>query len=212
MVVGKILESCALEMKRRLNGLSHREYLARHGPLVVTREYERPRELTWSDETYRGDAYGAYAWAVYVAEVSFDELTCEAHVEDFVALQEIGRVLNPVLAAGQIEGGVAQAIGFTLFENVVWKDGRMANNQMTNYIIPTPADIPPIRVYFEENPYAFGPGGAKGIGELPMDGAAPAILNAIENATGISFNRIPLMPEALMETFQSHKKAQKEQK
>jgi CO/xanthine dehydrogenase Mo-binding subunit len=59
---------------------------------------------------------------------------------------------------------------------------------MTNYIIPTAADIPPIRVYFEENPYAFGPGGAKGIGELPMDGAAPAILAAIENATGVSFN------------------------
>jgi len=103
-----------------------------------------------------------------------------------------------VLAAGQIEGGVAQAIGYTLFENVVWKDGRMANNQMTNYIIPTPSDIPPIRVYFEENPYAYGPGGAKGIGELPMDGAAPAILNAIENATGVSFNAIPLMPESLM--------------
>jgi hypothetical protein len=60
----------------------------------------------------------------------------------------------------------------------------MANNQMTNYIIPTPADIPPIRVFFEETPYAYGPGGAKGIGELPMDGAAPAILNAIENRLG----------------------------
>jgi len=60
-------------------------------------------------------------------------------------------------------------------------------------------NIPPIRVYFEENPYAFGPAGAKGIGELPMDGPAPAILNAIENATGQSFNRIPLLPEAMME-------------
>jgi len=135
---------------------------------------------------------------VYVAEVVFDELTYEARVEDFVALQEVGRVINPTLAAGQIEGGVAQAIGFTLFENVVWENGRMLNNQMTNYIIPTPADIPPIRVYFEENPYAYGPGGAKGIGELPMDGAAPAILNALENATGISFNRVPLMPEEMM--------------
>jgi CO/xanthine dehydrogenase Mo-binding subunit len=94
---------------------------------------------------------------------------------------------------------VAQAIGFTLFENVVWQDGRMANNQMTNYIIPTAADIPPIRVFFEENPYAYGPAGAKGIGELPMDGGAPAILNAIENATGVGFNYVPLMPEVLMD-------------
>ena len=74
----------------------------------------------------------------------------------------------------------------------------MANSQMTNYIIPTAADIPPIRVHYEENPYPHGPGGAKGIGELPMDGGAPAILAAIEDATGASFTHVPLMPEDLM--------------
>ena len=215
MVVGKLVESAVLGLKQTLVGSgllppeynesdfrkACAEYIAKFGSLKTSSTYQPPPNVHWDDEKYQGDAYGAYAWAVYVAEVSFDELTYEARVEDFVAMQEIGRVLNPVLAAGQIEGGVAQAIGFTLFENVVWKDGRMANNQMTNYIIPTPADIPPIRVYFEENPYAYGPGGAKGIGELPMDGAAPAILNAIENATGMSFNRIPLMPERLMKAF-----------
>ncbi|HEU4871800.1 MAG TPA: xanthine dehydrogenase family protein molybdopterin-binding subunit, partial [Pyrinomonadaceae bacterium] len=187
MVVGKLVESAVMGLKQTLIGsglLSPEynesgfkracaEYLSKFGSLKTSSTYKPPPNVHWDDEKYQGDAYGAYAWAVYVAEVSFDELTYEARVEDFVALQEVGRVLNPVLAAGQIEGGVAQAIGFTLFENVVWKDGRMANNQMTNYIIPTPADIPPIRVYFEENPYAYGPGGAKGIGELPMDGAAP---------------------------------------
>ena len=213
MVVGKLVESAVTGLKQTLigSGLLNdsfgkgdfkdacAQYIAKFGPLKTSATYQPPPNVHWDDDKYQGDAYGAYAWAVYVAEVSFDSLTYEAHVEDFVALQEVGRVLNPVLAAGQIEGGVAQAIGFTLFENVVWKDGRMANNQMTNYIIPTPADIPPIRVYFKENPYAYGPGGAKGIGELPMDGAAPAILNAIENATGVSFTRIPLMPELLME-------------
>lgn len=211
MVVGKLVESAVLGLKQTLigSGLYNdgdfkkacAEYIAKFGSLKTSSTYQPPPNVYWDDEKYQGDAYGAYAWAVYVAEVSFDELTYEARVEDFVALQEVGRVLNPVLAAGQIEGGVAQAIGFTLFENVVWKDGRMANNQMTNYIIPTPADIPPIRVFFEENPYAYGPGGAKGIGELPMDGAAPAILNAIENATGVSFTSIPLMPEGLMKAF-----------
>jgi CO/xanthine dehydrogenase Mo-binding subunit len=212
MVVGKLVESAVMGLKQTLIGsgmlaaqysqaeftTACAEYLAKFGSLKTSSTYQPPPNIHWDDEKYQGDAYGAYAWAVYVAEVSFDELTYEARVEDFVAMQEVGRVLNPVLAAGQIEGGVAQAIGFTLFENVVWKDGRMANNQMTNYIIPTPADIPPIRVYFEENPYAYGPGGAKGIGELPMDGAAPAILNAIENATGMSYNSIPLMPERLV--------------
>lgn len=215
MVVGKLVESAVLGLKQTLVGsglLSETydqsefqdactKYIDAFGPLKSSATYQPPPNVHWDDEKYQGDAYSAYAWAVYVATISFDELTYEAHVDDFVAVQEVGRVINPVLATGQIQGGVAQAIGMTLFENVVWKDGRMANNQMTNYIIPTPADVPPIRVYFEENPYAYGPGGAKGIGELPMDGAAPAILNAIEHATGKSFNHVPLMPEQLMEEF-----------
>jgi CO/xanthine dehydrogenase Mo-binding subunit len=213
MVVGKLVESAVLGLKQTLIGsglllegydsaefqAACRKYIESVGQLKAFSKYQPPPNVFWDDEKYQGDAYGTYAWAVYVAEVSVDLLTYEAHVDDFVAVQEVGRVINPVLAAGQIEGGVAQAIGFTLFENVVWKDGRMANGQMTNYIIPTAADIPPIRVYFEENPYAYGPGGAKGIGELPMDGAAPAILSAIENATGVSFNQVPLMPEVMME-------------
>ena len=215
MVVGKLVESAVLGLEadaRSAAGCLQEDYSQAEfqnglrantsrsfGPLKAFSKYQPPPNVLWDDEKYQGDAYGAYAWAVYVAEVSVDPLTYEAHVDDFVAVQEVGRVINPVLAAGQIEGGVAQAIGFTLFENVVWKDGRMANGQMTNYIMPTAADIPPIRVYFEENPYAYGPGGAKGIGELPMDGPAPAILNAIENATGVSFSHVPLMPEAMME-------------
>ena len=213
MVVGKLVESAVIGLRQTLIGANLlnetysqadfqkacADYIGKFGPLRSSSKYQPPPNVHWDDEKYQGDAYGAFAWAVYVAEILFDELTYEARVEDFVAMQEVGRVINPVLAAGQIEGGVAQAIGFTLFENVVWQNGRMINNQMTNYIIPTPADIPPIRVFFEENPYAYGPGGAKGIGELPMDGAAPAILNAIENATGLSFNRVPLMPEMLME-------------
>ncbi len=213
MVVGKLVESAVLGLKHTLIGSgllkesysqtefqnACREYIKAFGPLKAFSKYQAPPNVYWDDEKYQGDAYGTYAWAVYVAEVSVDTLTYEAHVDDFVAVQEVGRVINPVLAAGQIEGGVAQGIGFALFENVVWQNGRMANNQMTNYIIPTPADIPPIRVHFAENPYAYGPGGAKGIGELPMDGPAPAILNAIENATGVSFNEVPLMPERLME-------------
>jgi CO/xanthine dehydrogenase Mo-binding subunit len=215
MIVGKLVESAVLGLKQTLigSGLLREEYstaefqeacrayIKQFGPLQSLSKYQPPPNVNWDDEKYQGDAYGTYAWAIYVADVSVDLLTYEAHVQDFVALQEVGRVINPVLAAGQIEGGVGQAIGFTLFENVVWERGRMINNQMTNYIIPTAADIPPIRVFFEENPYAYGPSGAKGIGELPMDGAAPAILSAIENATGVSFNQVPLMPEAMMQEF-----------
>jgi CO/xanthine dehydrogenase Mo-binding subunit len=212
MIVGKLVESAVLGLKQTLvgSGLLTEEftqvefqkacgdYIEKFGALKSFSKYQPPPNIFWDDEKYQGDAYGAFAWAVYVAEVSYDPMTYEVHVDDFVALQEVGRVINPVLAAGQIEGGVAQGIGMTLYENVVWENGRMKNGQMTNYIMPTAADIPPIRVYFEENPYAYGPAGAKGIGELPMDGPAPAILSAIENATGESFSQIPLMPEGLM--------------
>jgi CO/xanthine dehydrogenase Mo-binding subunit len=213
MVVGKLVESAAIGLKQTLakSGLlaeNYRadefatacaRYIGEFGPLKSFSQYEAPPGIYWDDDTYRGDAYGAFAWAVYVAEVAVDTSTYEIKVEDFVALQEVGRVIHPVLAAGQIEGGVAQGIGFAVFENVVWRDGRMANNQMTNYIMPTSVDVPRIRVYFEEVPYEYGPLGAKGIGELPIDGPAPAILNAIENAIGVAADEIPLLPEMLME-------------
>jgi len=200
MVVGKLVERAALEVTRTLASYAPG---APHGTVRCYAEYEAPPGVYWDDDTYRGDAYGTFAWAVYVAEVSVDTATYEARVEDFVALQEIGRVVHPVLAAGQIEGGVAQGIGYALYENVVWQNGRMANCQMTNYIMPTAADIPRMRVLFEERPYEHGPMGAKGIGELPIDGPAPAIVSAIENATGVGTACIPLTPEVLMQAMES---------
>jgi len=91
--------------------------------------------------------YAAFAWAVYVAEVTVDLTSYSVTVDDFVCLQEVGRVLHPVLAAGQIIGGVAQGIGFALYEKVIWDKGRMKNWPDDNYIMPTSADIPPIRVF-----------------------------------------------------------------
>jgi CO/xanthine dehydrogenase Mo-binding subunit len=212
MVVGRMVEMAALSVKRTLldAGLlvapfsgaefkaACRAYVTTRGALRASSRYESPPGIHWDDEKYEGDAYGAYAWAVYVAEVSVDTATFETRVDDFVAVQEVGKVIHPVLAAGQIEGGIAQAIGYALYEQVVWRDGRMANAQMTNYIMPTSMDLPAIRVYFEERPYAHGPFGAKGIGELPMDGVAPAIANAVGQALGVTITRIPITPEALM--------------
>jgi CO/xanthine dehydrogenase Mo-binding subunit len=174
-------------------------YLADHGSLTAEARYEAPGNIFWDDDQYRGDAYPTYAWAVYVAEVAVDTRTYMASVTEFHALQEVGKVIHPILAKGQIEGGVAQGIGYALYERCEYVDGLMRNNQMTNYIMPTSADLPPIHVHFEENPSIHGPQGAKGIGELPMDGPAPAILNAIEHATGIAFTTIPLLPEDIFE-------------
>ena len=210
MIVGKLVERASQTLCATLaaHGLAQdytaeefkqaaADYVAAKGSLSASARYELPEgtSIFWDDERYKGDAYPTYAWAVYVAEVAVDTRTYFAEVKDFYALQEVGRVMHPVLAKGQVEGGVAQGIGYALYEKCVYQDGRMANNQMTNYIMPTAADLPPIHVRFEEVPSIHGPDGAKGIGELPMDGPAPAILNAIEHATGIAFDEIPLLPE-----------------
>jgi CO/xanthine dehydrogenase Mo-binding subunit len=175
-------------------------YCDRHGTSGLKRSarYEPPPGIVWDDKAYRGSAYACYGWATYVAEVAVDTLTGETKVEGFSAVQDIGKVVHPMLAAGQVEGGVAQGIGWALYEGVVWKEGRMMNGQMTNYIMPTSADLPHIDVHFIEVPFAHGPSGAKGVGELPMDGPAPAIMNALEDALGVAFDSVPALPEVVL--------------
>jgi len=116
--------------------------------------------------------------------------------------------VNPTLATGQIQGGVAQGIGWALWEEVTFREGRMANNQLTNYIIPTASDLPHIRVAFLEAGNPFGPGGAKGIGELPMDGPAPAVLNALREALGdLRLDEVPMTPERILQRLEEARHA-----
>jgi CO/xanthine dehydrogenase Mo-binding subunit len=211
MIVGRLIERAGLQLVALLRehvGLADHftrgeffaaceSYRKVRGEVVSLCRYEAPPGIFWDDQKYRGEAYPAFAWSIHVAQVAVDTVTYSAEVEDFWAVQEVGRVLNPVLAGGQIEGGIAQAIGYALYEKVLLQDGHMANNQMTNYIMPTAEDVPPIHVHFEEIPFRHGGYGSKGIGELPHDGPAPAILNAIKDATGVSFKSIPLLPEDL---------------
>ena len=217
MVIGQLVQSAAIGIKQTLenSGLisdsyspeefrgACRAYVAEHGSCRSLARYEQPEDIVWDEEKYRGSAYAAFSWAVYVAEVTVDLTTYNVTVDDFVALQEVGKVLHPVLAKGQIIGGVAQGIGFALYEKVVWENGRMQNGQMTNYIMPTSADLPPIRVYFEEMGNVHGAFGAKGIGELPMDGPAPAVANAVADALGIPFDSIPLLPEDIFDGLEA---------
>jgi CO/xanthine dehydrogenase Mo-binding subunit len=210
MVVGRLVEEACDDLRARI-GLPadamgdeiRRALVAWHsanagGEAVGRAEYEPPAGVGWDDATYRGDAYAAYGWGAYVAEVEVDLRTWGARVVDFVAVQDVGTVLHPTLATGQVQGGVAQGIGWALMEDCRWKDGAMENAQLTNYIVPTSDDLPPIRVRFEETPWPGGPLGAKGLGELPIDGPAPAVVNAIARAVGVEPREIPLTPERLM--------------
>jgi CO/xanthine dehydrogenase Mo-binding subunit len=197
MVVGKILERAAEELKSKLNGMSPAEYFKRNGPLRIEKQHEPPDWLKWDEERYRGDAYATYAWACDIAEVEIDRDTFEIRPLRITAVQDIGRAIHPALATGQIEGGTAQGVGFALIEQVVMKNGGMANAQLTNYTIPTTLDTPAMDVALLENPFPEGPFGAKGLGELPIDGPAPAIVNALRSM-GIDVREVPATPEIVM--------------
>jgi CO/xanthine dehydrogenase Mo-binding subunit len=197
MIVGRLLERCAIEMRERLGGLSPRTYFRRHGHLVVTKQYEKPPEMNWDETTYRGDAYGSFGWACDVVEVEVDRDTWAVRPVKLTTVHEIGKAIHPMLVAGQIEGGTAQGLGWALLEDVVMRDGSMANHTMTNYIVPTTLDTPDMEVVVLERPYKHGPFGAKGVGEMPIDGPAPAVVNALRHA-GFDVREIPATPEKLM--------------
>jgi CO/xanthine dehydrogenase Mo-binding subunit len=214
MVVGLIVEQAARRLRAELiekaglpaSGADEHafaaacaRYLDGHPRLEAQARYEPPANVQWDETVFQGSPYASYAWAAYVAEVEVDLTTCEVALSGFTAVQEVGKVVNPVIAAGQVEGGVVQGIGFALFEKVSWGgNGAMANNRLTNYIIPTSADIPPVRVFFQEQPGGIGPAGAKGLGELPMDGPGPAILSAVNSALGSRIASLPVLPEDVM--------------
>ncbi|OGF10434.1 MAG: hypothetical protein A2W00_01420 [Candidatus Eisenbacteria bacterium RBG_16_71_46] len=216
MVVGGLLSQCAVAMRERLELFAERpiagardfrrvarRFLAARGPLRIERSYAKPPEIAWDEERYRGDAYGVFSYACCAAEVEVDLDTCETRVLRVTTAQDIGKAIHPVLAAGQIEGGTLQGLGYALLEEVRWKDGRVWNRQLTNYIIPTSADAPPIDVVIVEMPYSRGPYGAKGVGELPMDAPAPAVVAAIAHAVGARVDEIPVLPERLMRALRA---------
>jgi CO/xanthine dehydrogenase Mo-binding subunit len=212
MVMGRVVEECAREVRAQLEAwaadndlpASDRVALAverarRAGPLTIERVYASPPGIRWDDQTFSGDAYPVYAWGANVAEVDVDPDTGEVEVVRLVAAADAGRVVHPVLAEGQIEGGAVQGLGFALLEEVKYKDGRVWNDRLATYIIPTSVDVPVVETVLCETPFPYGPGGgAKGIGEMPIDGPAPAIVAAVAQAIGKLVTEVPLTPEKIL--------------
>ena len=210
MVVGGLLRRAALRLKaavteaegsfpRTRRGLRKAAAKLANGDSAVrfVEEYEKPEEVQWDEDKYRGDAYGVYSYAAMVVDIEIDKLTYEVKIRKLTTAQDIGKAINPLLVEGQIIGGTAQALGYALLENAVYENGTMQNAQFTNYIIPTTLDTPPMIVDLIEKPYSRGPFGAKGVGELPFDVPAPAIAAAVLNATGLFIPELPLLPERI---------------
>jgi CO/xanthine dehydrogenase Mo-binding subunit len=213
MVVGAIVERAARDIAARVAAeqaegggdfaTAADRLLGRDGTVSALEEYHPPANVNWDDKRYRGDAYPVYSWGCDVAEVEVDLDTFEVKVCDFWIASDVGKAIHPIMCKGQLEGGTLQAIGWALHEEVVWQRGRIVNPRMTNYIVPTALDAPPFETLLVEARYEHGPaGGAKGIGELPMDGGAPAIAAAIEHATGLCLSELPLTPERILRAAQ----------
>jgi CO/xanthine dehydrogenase Mo-binding subunit len=198
MVVGRILQRAAEELRERLGGLAPEEYHRRHGALAVTKEYEPPPGRGFDEEHCRGDAYATYAFGCDVAEVELDPDTFEVRPLRVTAVVEVGRAIHPVLATGQVEGGTAQGVGQALLERVAMRGGRMANARLADYAVPTSLDTPRIDATLLGSPFPGGPFGAKGLGELPVHGPAPALVNALRSL-GLDLREVPALPDAILE-------------
>ncbi len=133
-----------------------------------------------------------------MAEVDVDLDTGEVSVRNVVSADDIGHVIHPVLAEGQVEGGTLQGVGYATIEEIKLADGRYLNDRLATYLIPTSLDAPRINSILVESPFSGAPHGAKGVGELPMDVPAAAVVAAIHDATGVWIHDLPASPERIM--------------
>ena len=201
MVVGGLLIHAAEKLRAQVEAKTGRGFAESYreaGPMRVDEQFTPYPGDPFDDKTYRGNAYPAFGWACAVAKVDVDLDTGEVAVRECVSADDIGRVIHPVLAEGQVEGGTLQAIGYATIEEMKLIDGRYLNDRLATYLIPTSLDAPRIRSILVEKPYSGVPHGAKGVGELPMDVGAPAVVAAIHDATGVWIHDLPATPERIL--------------
>jgi CO/xanthine dehydrogenase Mo-binding subunit len=205
MVVGGLLIKAARRLRAKVEEdtgrpfrESYREYAAVHGGERVDEQFTPYPGVPFDDATYTGDAYPAFGWACAVAKVDVDLDTGEVTVREVVSADDVGKAIHPVLAEGQVEGGTLQAVGYATIEEIKLVDGRYQNDRLATYLIPTALDAPRMRSILVEKPYSGSPHGAKGVGELPMDVGAPAVVAAIHDAIGIWIHDLPATPERIL--------------
>jgi CO/xanthine dehydrogenase Mo-binding subunit len=172
------------------------------GRRLIGQGWWTPPPLGVDPETCQGNPYFVYAYSTQMAEVIVDVETGEVEVTDHVAAFDVGKVINPNAAEGQIEGGVAMGLGYALMEEIILKDGYIQNLNLQDFLIPTALDVPNVKPIFFEMKTKFGPFGAKGMGEMCNIPTAPAIINAIANACGGRVRSLPANPERVFWAIQ----------
>ncbi|BBE29997.1 aldehyde oxidase [Tepiditoga spiralis] len=191
MVVGKLLKDAADELKNNLD----------KEVITIEKHYKQPNYIKWDQEKMKGDAYPTYSWGIDIVEVEIDDITAEVEINNIWTINDVGIAIDNKIIKGQIEGGIVQGLGYSYLEVMNIKNGKILQNNLTNYIVPTSKDFPKIHSSLIENPYIEGPYGAKAAGELPLVGAAPAFVGAVQNALNKEFYEIPLTPEKIMEVM-----------
>ncbi|PIR16818.1 MAG: aldehyde oxidase [Deltaproteobacteria bacterium CG11_big_fil_rev_8_21_14_0_20_49_13] len=206
MVIGKVLLWCCEELKKRISVSAHRrisakDYIKKNAGAIIEKHYELPSGIKWDHEKFHGDAYPTFAWGCNVAEVSVDAETMEVTVDKMHIVYDVGKAINPQSVEGQLEGGTLQAMGYAVLEEMKYDKGLPLNNRFQTYIIPTAKDAPEFKTMIVEDNFSWGPFGAKGLGELPLDGGAPAIANAIYNACGVRMTDLPITAEKIIKAM-----------
>ncbi len=190
MIVGGLLARAAEKLKTSWeDGVAY----------TVEEQYKQPDYIKWDEDTMQGDAYPAYSWGVNIVEVAVDPVTYQVDVIGIWSVYDVGKALDERIIMGQADGGQAQGVAYGYLEVMAHKQGVLQHKNMTDYIIPTSVDMAPTENVVIDNPYAFGPYGAKGAGELSLVGGAPAVAQAIEQAIGKKICKIPATPEHIEE-------------
>ena len=174
------------------------DHARRMGLVLSVRGRWNAPENHWSFEEGRGRPYFAYHYGAQVAEVTVDTGTGKVGVTGIWAAHNTGRVIFPQGAVGQVNGGVAQGLGYAIMEHVDFEEGYIQATNFDEYLIPTALDVPEITAIFVEKPFAPGPFGAKNLAEPAMVPTAPAILNAIYHATGRRISELPATLERVL--------------
>jgi CO/xanthine dehydrogenase Mo-binding subunit len=188
-VVGYLLQEAAKKLKEHWRQGQEQE---------AWEEYSHPPHLAWDPERLQGDAYPTWGWGINVVEVKVDPITFEVVTEKVWAIYDVGYPVDSLIVEGQAHGGMSQALGYAGLENLEQRDGVFLQGTMADYMIPTSMDFPPVDVELVENPYPFGPFGAKGAGELVFNGGAPAFALAVQQAVKATVRDIPITPEWIM--------------
>lgn len=199
MTVGGMLQRAAEKLKKDWKpGVE--QVIEEH---FVEPDFVIPFNLT----EFSGDAYPTYSWSVNVLEVEVDTLTAMTKIIGAWGIFDVGVPVDMNIILGQMQGGFLQGIGYASMEQMDYNEkGIIRNHSFSDYIIPTAVDVPNLVTEIMNNPYTHGPYGAKGAGELPLVGAAPAYVEAMEQALGANLYKVPFTPEDTMRTLQeAHK-------